>query len=999
MHLHNPRSLLVFLFIVLAGFALAGCNGSSDDNSPPPSSSSSSGGSSGGSSSGGSSSGGSSSGGSSSGGNSSGGSSSGGSSSGGEPDFFGTAAGAPSDYDHLLTYFDQITPENAGKWGSVEATRDVMEWTALDKAYHFAQSNDLVFKFHTLIWGQQQPDWLAGLSDAEQLAEIKEWMTAVAKRYPKSDLIDVVNEPLHAPAGYKAALGGDGETGWDWVIKSFEMAREHFPDATLILNDYSVLQLPQHAADYLEIIKVLQERGLIDGIGVQAHSLERADPAMVKTNLDTLAETGLPIYVSEFDLNFENDARQANVMAELFPVFWEHPDVAGVTYWGYVEGNTWKDYTYLLNADGTERPALTWLVCYLGGGTECPVPTYTSSGWQGDQFGVTLEAELYDDAEGVLAAGSVVAYTNPGDWIAFKNVEFQSGWNKLWVTYSRGLDADTDPTITIYRGSLDSTPVKTIPVPYTGGWNSFETLEIPWTPNSGTEDIYIQFNVDEDAVAKNGDVDSFDEAAVANLDNVRFGRPKPTSEINLVGDGGFEGGTIDGGWGHFGSSSVFNLVTTQVHDGAQSLEVTALPDPDDAGFASYWLVGKVSTGTSYAVSAYVFQDGASADTVRLAAQVTCKSGTAPSGHNKFPWLDNNQDVAPNTWTKLSGTLVIPDGCDPDTVQIYFEGTDSDSTVYLDDVTVTPLNFVADGGVEGVSLAGGWSAFGSGATLSLSPAQPHGGTQSLLADRSGTTGTGGFAAYNLTDFMTAGLSYLASGWVYQTGSGPDTVAMTAKIGCSSGATYTPVANNTAVPANTWTELSGSFQIPLDCDITDVQLYFEGTAEGVNVYVDDVSVTLPADNLVDGGDFEDAAVGETAGWETWYQGGTTLAVTDAKAYAGSQSLLASNRVANSNPSYVLTSLVEAGTTYTVSAQALHTGAAANPLTMTAKLACEGEDDDYIQLATATGVAADTWTALSGTLSIPAGCDVNEARIYFEGTTAGVDVYLDDVSVTAN
>ncbi len=52
-----------------------------------------------------------------------------------------------------------------------------------------------------------------------------------------------MNEPLHAPPSYAFALGGAGATGWDWVIKSFEMARAHFPKSELILNDYSVLSL------------------------------------------------------------------------------------------------------------------------------------------------------------------------------------------------------------------------------------------------------------------------------------------------------------------------------------------------------------------------------------------------------------------------------------------------------------------------------------------------------------------------------------------------------------------------------------------------------------------------------------------------------------------------------------------------------------------------------------------------------------------------------------
>ena len=111
--------------------------------------------------------------------------------------FFGTAAAGAQDYALLLNWFDQVTPENAGKWGSVEATRDVMNWQALDDAYSFAKTNHLPFKFHTLIWGQQQPGWIASLPADQQLAEIEQWMAAVAARYPDIDFIDVVNEPIN----------------------------------------------------------------------------------------------------------------------------------------------------------------------------------------------------------------------------------------------------------------------------------------------------------------------------------------------------------------------------------------------------------------------------------------------------------------------------------------------------------------------------------------------------------------------------------------------------------------------------------------------------------------------------------------------------------------------------------------------------------------------------------------------------------------------------------
>lgn len=889
--------------------------------------------------------------------------------------FFGTAPDVPADYGNLLTYFNQVTPGNAGKWGSVEATRDVMDWANLDTAYTFARNNGLRFKLHTLIWGQQQPGWIDDLTPEEQLAEIDEWMSLVAERYPDLEMIDVVNEPLHAPPSYTEALGGAGETGYDWVIKAFEMAREHFPNAQLILNDYQILHLPQFTQDYLVIINLLQERGLIDAIGVQAHFLERTQASMVQTNLDTLAATGLPIYATEFDLNLANDAQQANVMRDLFTVFWEHPAVVGVTHWGYLEGNTWQANAYLLRADGTQRPALDWLVCYLGGDADCPVPVYVPPGWHGDEFGVTLEAELYDTAEGLVALGDVVAFTDDGDWLSFAGVEFQAGWDTLWITYAKG-NADVG-SVTVHLDSLENAPVMTIPLEPTAGWGSFDTLEVPWDSLSGTHDVYIGFH---------------DVFGVANVDDFRFGTPPPTSDVNLVIDGGFEGASVDGGWNAFGNSSVFTLTTGQAYDGAQSLQITNRSGT--GGFAAYWLTDKVSAGTTYSVSAQVLHDGAVADTVRIVAKIACE-GQADA----YNWLVNNTAVEPNTWTELSGNLEVPADCDINEVQLFFEGTAEASIVYLDEVKVVPppdANLVVDGGFEGGSLATGWSAFGSGATLSLSSTQFNSGAQSLLA--TGRSGTGGFAAYNLTDVMTPGLSYLASAWVYQNGAGPDTVRMVAKLGCiGQDDAYIWVNNNTAVPAVTWTQLSGFFNIPLGCDVNDVQLYFEGTAAGTNVYIDDVSVTLPAASLVTGGDFEGASL--DGGWGTWWTGGTSLSLTTDRAFAGSQSLLANNRTANSHPSYNLTSLVEPGTSYAVSAQALHTGTVNDTLTMTYKLACAGEDDVYSQLQSAADVAPDTWTELSGNMDVPAGCDVNEARIYFEGTTTGVDVYLDEVSVLVN
>jgi endo-1,4-beta-xylanase len=63
--------------------------------------------------------------------------------------------------------------------------------------------------------------------------------------------------PDHAPAVYRDALGGAGTTGWDWVIWSFEKTRQYFPNAKLLLNDYSILSSDSATTQYLTLINLL----------------------------------------------------------------------------------------------------------------------------------------------------------------------------------------------------------------------------------------------------------------------------------------------------------------------------------------------------------------------------------------------------------------------------------------------------------------------------------------------------------------------------------------------------------------------------------------------------------------------------------------------------------------------------------------------------------------------------------------------------------------------
>ena len=384
---------------------------------------------------------------------------------------------------NFANYWNQVTPENGGKWGSVEGTRDVMNWAQADESYALAKTNGFVFKWHTLVWGNQQPAWIAALPPAEQLAEIHQWFAAIAERYPGIDQIDVVNEPLHSTPSYVAALGGANGlygTGWDWVIKSFELAREYFPHSKLILNDFSITNDGNATTNYLRIIQLLQDRGLIDAIGDQGHAFSTTEAAPMnnhRNNLNRLAATGLPIYISELDLDgiqsgvINHETQLANYQ-RVFPVFWEHPAVQGITIWGYVRGFHWRNAQgdWLLYPNGGERPALQWLAAYVANhgpavtkkqsfsvseSLEAGGPIGTIMATDPDE-GTTFSQWQISDPGGrfTIDADTGVLRLLPDVGLDFENKTRHSMSVSVWDGYMRSKPVD----VTVYVGNVNDNP-------------------------------------------------------------------------------------------------------------------------------------------------------------------------------------------------------------------------------------------------------------------------------------------------------------------------------------------------------------------------------------------------------------------------------------------------------------------------------------------------------------------------------------------------------------
>ncbi len=421
------------------------------------------------------------------------------------------------------TYWNQITAENECKWGSIEYTEGTFNWSGCDAAYNWAKENGGRFKFHALVWGSQYPNWLESKNVEETKFAIDRWFSAVAERYPDLDMIDVVNEAIWAGSDYHSgytrtkiieALGGDVVDGvhtYTFVANAFKMARRLWPNAVLIYNDYNTFRWQINEGIDL-VKKIIQLGAPVDAYGQQAHDLTDMEYSEFKSALKKIHdETGIPLYITEYDIGTDDDALQLQRYKEQIPEFWNAEYVAGVTLWGYIYGSTWTtNGNSGIIKNGRDRPAMTWLKEYmaensgvnttgLGESLSDTVPQAPYGGVVWEIPG-KIEAENYDvggqgvsyfdkdvknkggvyreDAVDVgrldsTSDGFVVGYTEEGEWLEYTVNVARSGAYKLTLNASSGADGAS------FQFFVDDVAVTdTVSISNGGSWDIYDTVSV-----------------------------------------------------------------------------------------------------------------------------------------------------------------------------------------------------------------------------------------------------------------------------------------------------------------------------------------------------------------------------------------------------------------------------------------------------------------------------------------------------------------------------------------
>ena len=281
--------------------------------------------------------------------------------------------------EKYYTLWNQITCENETKWSSVQGSGQ-NSWNWNDAAYNYAKQHNFPFKFHTLVWGSQFPEWVKSLSVQDRYNAIINWLDGVKRHYPDLEMIDVVNEAVEGHQQdthyISEALGGAGETGYDWIINAFELAYERWPDAILIYNDFNTFQW--NTDQFIDLVRTVRDAGApIDAYGCQSHDLTDISLSdLQNTDKRIQDELQMPMYITEYDIGLTDDTKQAQKYQEQIPYLWERSYCAGITLWGYIYGATWiniKDDKGNVTdrgvsgiiKNGTDRKAMTWLRQYM----------------------------------------------------------------------------------------------------------------------------------------------------------------------------------------------------------------------------------------------------------------------------------------------------------------------------------------------------------------------------------------------------------------------------------------------------------------------------------------------------------------------------------------------------------------------------------------------------------------------------------------------------------
>ncbi|MBR5011058.1 MAG: endo-1,4-beta-xylanase, partial [Clostridia bacterium] len=202
--------------------------------------------------------------------------------------------------------------------------------------------------------------------------------------------MEVVNESLHGEAYDDKRHSTLFFKEPDYVEWGFITARKYLPTTKLIINEAPPYIWQEgykynRSAYYSQIQRALANGISIDSIGMQYHSFNSAEneeklanflynPKQIYDVMDTYSDFNKPLQITEITIpaytgEAEDEQLQAEILTNLYKIWFSHPNMEAIIYWnlvdGYAYGATPGDMSYgenyfrggLLNFDLSPKPA------------------------------------------------------------------------------------------------------------------------------------------------------------------------------------------------------------------------------------------------------------------------------------------------------------------------------------------------------------------------------------------------------------------------------------------------------------------------------------------------------------------------------------------------------------------------------------------------------------------------------------------------------------------
>jgi endo-1,4-beta-xylanase len=251
----------------------------------------------------------------------------------------------------------------------------------------FAKENDMSMRGHTLVWYSQTPEWLfhENFDTKEPLVDREEMLTRMEDMIrgnfeQLTDLgyidmfyaYDVINEGWMED-GTPRQCHWSEIIGEDYFWYAFYFADKYAPESIdLYYNDYNEQFKADTLVEFVDTLKDEDGRSLIDGIGLQAHLYTTDDLDEYFAAMDTMAETGLKMQLTELDVclgkyqfpdekNEDTLKEQGQFYYNLINGIFERVDdgrvnMDALTVWGTTDSASWRREYNPLPFDGAFKP-------------------------------------------------------------------------------------------------------------------------------------------------------------------------------------------------------------------------------------------------------------------------------------------------------------------------------------------------------------------------------------------------------------------------------------------------------------------------------------------------------------------------------------------------------------------------------------------------------------------------------------------------------------------